>query len=117
MLKVFLQNILTRIIIPGTVFPPPGTLFFRQYTDILAPFYPVIPFVACKLVLHLSKKICSPFDSGAAFPALPWCVGPLAPPTPQTTFPPEPVEEVPNDLNVLESVQEITSKGYFPKPK
>ena len=53
-------------------------------------------------------------NSGAAFPTLPWCVGPLSGPIPQSSFPPEsPFEEVPNDLNILESVQENTSKKCF----
>ena len=44
---------------------------------------------------------------GVVLPTLPWCVGPLAAPAPISSFPPEvPLDQVPNDINVMESDNE-----------
>ena len=44
---------------------------------------------------------------GVVLPTLPWCVGPLAAPTPISSLPPEvPLDQVPNDINVMESDNE-----------
>ena len=97
---------------PGQL-PPPGTLFYRQFTNILEPLVPLLPVVACKLLLPQFFNELSPLKlSGAVSPTFPWCVGPLAGPT-RRSFPPEsPFDEVPNDLNIVESVQENTCKTH-----
>ena len=104
------MNIGTKIIIPGQL-PPAGTLFFRQFTNILEPLAPAVPLVACEFIPQIGE-----FRSrlikilGVVFPTLPWCVGPLSSPIPRTSLPPEsPVDDVPNDLNGPD-IQENTSK-------
>ena len=99
--------------------PPPGTLFYRQFTNILEPLVPLLPIVACKLLIYPFSNVFSPFELlGVVSPTFPWCVGPLSGPTRNSSLPPQsPLDEVPNDLNILESVQENTSKRHCTKIK
>ena len=96
--------------------PPPGTLFYREFTNILEPLVPLIPVIACELLLF-EFFISLPIKLvGAVSPVFPWCVGPLAGPTRRSSVPPEsPFDEVPNELNILESLQGNASKTPYPR--